>query len=306
MRRFDRLQNILKLDPEADCVDIYRQLVTLEFPWDFTRSLELALYRTYAIPSIGRLLAQTGEFGQRAQKRYDDTSLLLDATLEHGFDSERGRTALRRINAMHRAYDISNDDMRYVLCTFVVMPVRWIEEYGWRRLTDHELRACVAYYRQLGARMGIKDTWETYAEYSDFLDAYEAEHYVFDPDARSVGDATLDLLVSWGPRFAAPLVRSGARALMDDALLRAFDYPAAPAALRAGARAALKLRARTQRLLPPRRTPRWGRQNPLIKTCPAAKTDEHDVAALGTFPVPGERGARPANAAGACPVAHDA
>ncbi|CAM5239619.1 hypothetical protein STENM327S_07641 [Streptomyces tendae] len=90
------------------------------------------------MPSIGRLLAETAEFTDRPQKRYDDTALLLDAVVEHGFDSEQGRTAIRRINRMHRSYDITNDDMRYVLCTFVVIPKRWIDTYGWRRMSRHE------------------------------------------------------------------------------------------------------------------------------------------------------------------------
>jgi hypothetical protein len=35
-------------------------------------------------PEHRRLLARTGEFTGRAQKRYDDTVLILDAVLEHG------------------------------------------------------------------------------------------------------------------------------------------------------------------------------------------------------------------------------
>ena len=48
------------------------------------QSLSFALFRTYAVPSIGALLARTGEFTERAQKRHDDTVLILDAVLEHG------------------------------------------------------------------------------------------------------------------------------------------------------------------------------------------------------------------------------
>lgn len=112
MKRYDRLKEIQRLDPERDFLEIYRITATYEFPWDITRALELALYRTYAVPSIGRLLAETSELTDRSQKRYDDTALLLDAVVEHGFDSDPGRTAIRRINQMHRSYDISNDDMR--------------------------------------------------------------------------------------------------------------------------------------------------------------------------------------------------
>jgi hypothetical protein len=91
----------------------------MSFPWDMNQSLSLALYRTYAVPSIGRLLGHTAEFTERTQKRYDDTALILDTVLEHGLASEPGRAAIRRMNQMHGAYPISNDDKRSVLCTFV-------------------------------------------------------------------------------------------------------------------------------------------------------------------------------------------
>ncbi len=39
---------------------------------------------------------------------------------------------------MHGSYPISRDDLRYVLCTFVVVPTRWIDELGRRRLSEHE------------------------------------------------------------------------------------------------------------------------------------------------------------------------
>src|SRR5919206_2366859 len=114
------------LDPMTEFVEIYRNVTMHEFPWDMNQALSFALYRTYAVPSIGGLLARTGELTERTQKRYDDTVLLLDAILEFGFEDDRGRTALRRVNRMHGSYDISNDDMRYVLSTFVVVPMRWL------------------------------------------------------------------------------------------------------------------------------------------------------------------------------------
>ena len=52
---------------------------------------------------------------------------------------------------MHGAYRITNDDMRYVLATFVVVPLRWMDAYGWRRFTDTEKVASANYYRRLGA-----------------------------------------------------------------------------------------------------------------------------------------------------------
>ncbi|MFF2806561.1 oxygenase MpaB family protein [Streptomyces sp. NPDC058000] len=289
MRRYDWLKEIRRLDPERDFLRIYRITSAHEFPWDITRALELALYRTYAVPSIGRLLAETAELTDRTQKRYDDTALLLDTVLEHGFDGDDGRTAIRRINHMHRSYDISNDDMRYVLCTFVVLPIRWIDRYGWRRLSEHEKRAIAAYYRTLGRHMGISDLPRTHQEFARCLDAYEEEHFGWDPGARRVADATLDLMAGWyGP--LAPVVRGASLALLDDTLLDAFRYDRPRPAVRTAVHTVLKLRAKAVRLLPPRRAPHYARQNPEIKGYPSG----YQVAELGTFP--------PSRRLGSCPV----
>ena len=110
-------------------------VIAHEFPWDMNQALSFALFRTYAVPSIGRLLDETGEFARDTQRRYDDTALLLDEPARHGLHSDAGRRAIRRINQMHGAYDIAQDDLRYVLATFVVTPNRWLEDYGWRPLS---------------------------------------------------------------------------------------------------------------------------------------------------------------------------
>lgn len=289
MKRFKRLDQIRRMDPVADAPEIYRLSVAFEFPWDYTRALELALYRTYAVPSIGRLLAETAELTERAQRRYDDTALLLDAVVEHGFTAEEGRTAIRRINQMHRSYDISDDDMRYVLSTFVVMPRRWIDTYGWRRLSRHEIIATTEYYRTLGRHMGIPGIPETFEEFEALLDAYEREHFAWDQRSRQVSDATLDLMVSWYPRPLAPLLRTVTLALLDEPLLRAFRYEAPSATATSLVRRAVRFRGRLVRLLPPRRAPHFARQNWEIKSYP----NGYRTADLGTRPVPGM---------GGCPV----
>ncbi|MBJ3812742.1 DUF2236 domain-containing protein [Streptomyces flavofungini] len=291
MRRYERLQHIRRLDPEKDFLTIYRLSAVYEFPWDFTRALELALYRTYAVPSIGRLLARTAELTDRTQQRYDDTALLLDAIVEHGFDSDVGHTAVRRINQMHRSYDIANDDMRYVLCTFVVTPKRWIDTYGWRRFSQHEAAASAVYYRTLGQHLGIKGIPGSYEEFATCLDAYEEAHFAWDEDARTVSDATVDLMASWYPRPLAPLLRAATVALLDDTLVKAFRYDQPHPLAKALVRGAVRLRGRAVRLLPPRTAPHYARQNREIKGYP----DGYRVDELGTRPVPGVRG---------CPVRH--
>ncbi|WP_246081872.1 oxygenase MpaB family protein [Nocardioides litoris] len=269
-------------DPVADCAEIYRELFTLDFPWDLNQALSLALFRTYAVPSIGRLLDETGQFTTACQKRYDDTALLLEAPAVHGFDSPEGRAGVRRVNQMHAMYDISNDDMRYVLATFVVVPKRWLDDHGWRPMTDGEVTASVHYYRTLGRHMAIRDLPGTYEEFADLMDSYEAEHFAPDPGARRVADATLELLVSFYPAPAAGAVRAFSRALMDQPLIDAFGYAAPSPALRRASTAALRVRAGVVALLPPRRTARLGVDTPRIRSYrgPITRTD---LEGMGTF-----------------------
>ncbi len=155
--RFARLRLIQRLDPNNDCEEIFRLVTDYEFPWDYWQSASLAFFRTFGVPSIAELLHRTGEITTRTQKRADDTLLMLYEITHHGLENEHARAFLRRMNRMHQHYSISNDDHRYILALYIVVPVRWIDRYGWRRLTDHERQAMTAVGRRLGELMGIKN-----------------------------------------------------------------------------------------------------------------------------------------------------
>jgi ER-bound oxygenase mpaB/B'/Rubber oxygenase, catalytic domain len=271
---------IADLHAERDATEIYRILAFHEFPWDYEQSLGLALFRTFAVPSIGSLLARTGEFTARTQKRYDDTAILLQEMLRHGPQGGDGRVALRRMNRMHGAYPISDEDYRYVLATFVVTPARWIQRFGWRTLTDHELAATTHYFHRMGRLMGIPAIPRSYAEFEALLDGEERRRFAPDPGGRAVADATLDLMASWYPRPARRLVRSASIALLDDHLIAALEYPTPSPALRRAVIVALRFRARVVRLLPARRRPRLPSESRRVRGYPRG----YDVAGLGTFP----------------------
>jgi hypothetical protein len=290
--RYAVRDRVAVLHAERDCEEIARLLATVEFPWDVARALELALYRTYCVPSIGGLLDATQEFAQRPQKRYDDTSLLLAEAMEQGLDSPQGREAVRRINRIHHRFDISNDDMRYVLSTFVAVPLRWLARFGWRPLSDHERAATYNYYCRLGRLMGIRDLPPTWHQMLALSDAYEAEH--FRPTAASarVGAATRELFVRWMWFLPPPLVRTGVNALLDEPVLRVFGFRPAPRPVRAVAAAALRARGRLVRLLPPRRRPLLVAESWNVRSYPGG----YEIDRLGPdgVPLPGATQPRPA------------
>lgn len=246
----------LNRDPETEYADIARWLGAIEFAWDIERALEFALFRTYAVPSISGLLARTGKFEAAPRKRYDDTELLLSEPMEHGLDSARGREAVERLNAIHGRFRISNEDMRYVLSTFVCEPVRWCAENAKRGFTDREIQAWTNYYVDLGSRMRITDLPSDFAGFEALNRDYESLHFQFAETNKKIADASVELLLGFYlPRALFPLGRPVIRAMMDDPLLEAMGYNPAPWFVKVMVRIALDLRAAVVRLLPRRRRP---------------------------------------------------
>ena len=289
--RYRRRDELAAVDPADDPRTYALELSSKEFVWATTQALSFALFRTYAVPSIGELLYKTVQFTDETQKRYDDTVLLLSAPVEHGFaPGSQRHAAVRRINQMHGRYDISNDDMLYVLATFVVCPPRWINAYEWRTLSQREIDGLTNYYRLLGKHMGIKDIPDTYAEFESLMDSYEQQHFDFREGSRAVADSTLDLLTTFMPYrlLPAPLVRRLARALMDEPLLDAFHYPHPTRAERVLVAAGLKARGLAIRYFAtPRTEPVFGIDTAEVRGYP----NGYRVEDLGTFPT-------------GCPVAH--
>ncbi|RAS62941.1 uncharacterized protein DUF2236 [Lentzea atacamensis] len=253
MPRFTNLRRISSLDPVADHEEIVRISAGLEFPWDYQKSLELALFRTYCVPTISGLLERTGEFERRPQKRYDDTAVLMAELVEHGYDSPRGREALRVVNRQHGRYDISNDDMLYVLSTFIYDPLDWIQQYGWRPLTHNEQLAAFHFYRAVGSRMGIRDIPSDFGEFRAFKAAYEKQHFVFAESNHRIGQYTLDLFCSWYPQVLKPVVSRAVVAMLAPSMVRAFGFAAPPPWVGVLGRLALRVRALVVRRMPVRK-----------------------------------------------------
>lgn len=267
------------LDPEVGYEDIARYLYAYEFSWDIERALEFALFRTYAVPSISGLLAKTREFELRPRKRYDDTELILSEAIEHGQDSPRGQRSIARMNAMHGRFKIANGDMLYVLSTFVCEPIRWLERFGRRSMTEREQRAWFLYYRGLGDRMGIQDIPDDLTKMMRFNSEYEAANFKFAESNHLIATSTRDLLLSFYiPTWLFWAGRPAVYAFLDGPLRESMGFPTAPGWLARLLIGFLGLRARALRLLPPRRKPRR-----LTRVPRPTYPDGYRIEELGTF-----------------------
>ncbi len=225
--RFKILNQIQELDPEKDFQKIVLLTGSYDFPQDVEISLAISFFRTFAIPSISKILDSTKQFENAGQKRYDDTALILAEFVENGLDSERGREAIRRLNQIHKQYDIKNEDFLYTLSTFVFEPSRWNDRFGWRKSIDKERIANFNLWKKTGKMMGIKDIPETYEELEKFNIRYEKENFKRTPESERVGMATMKIAAGRLPKIPGLkyLVFHAVFSLMDKTLRDSMGFP---------------------------------------------------------------------------------
>ncbi|GAB4233007.1 MAG: oxygenase MpaB family protein [Elainellaceae cyanobacterium] len=255
---FDRYylsRQIQQLDPVQDNCQICHWLAGYEFPWDITRALEIALMRTFCVPSVAKLLDHTREFHDRTQKRYDDTGLLVAQIMKWGHSSPKGMAAIQRMNQIHGHFPIANADFLYVLSTFVYEPIRWIERFGWRPLSELEQQACFHFWRSVGEQMQIQQIPTSYAAFEELNLTYEQQYFRYSEANQRVGQSTLNLFLSWFPAFSRPALKPCIYALMDDRMLNAFGFPHPDPKIRRFVETALRVRGNALKLVPPRQTP---------------------------------------------------
>jgi len=207
---------IATMDVERDYHRIYQLTVLYDFPKDARLGLNLAFYRIFAIPRIADLLVESGEMLGRPAKRAYDTGLVMYELITSGFDDPRGREMVRLLNRVHRRWPILDEDYRYVLAAFIVVPIRWIDRRGWRRLLPAEREASATFYRELGRRMRIPDPPRTYAEAEQILDSYERKYMAPNDSGRRLMATTQNIIVRKVPRPLRRIAPSITSSLLDE------------------------------------------------------------------------------------------
>ena len=235
-RRYAAVKENLGSMTDADAQQIQRDIADFEFPGLFELSLQFALFRTYGIPSIARLLVKTKQFAtdRYAPKRLADTGVLIQEIYYHPPTDQRAREALGRLNYIHGVYrnasQISNDDMLYTLGMFAWEPIRWIDRYGWRKLTALEKCAIGTFVKSWGDAMEIsyevlpssKGGWQNglhwLDEFAEWLEEYEKEFMVPDQACYDTAERTTSLFLQSLPASFRSMGRKILLALLDDRL----------------------------------------------------------------------------------------
>lgn len=236
-------KEIASLDAARDHSRIVQLMTAYEFPWDIIRSMEIALMSTFCSPSISGLLHRTGQYTHHGQKRYDDTALLMAEFMEYGYDSDRGTRAIIHMNKMHAFYKIPNEDYLFVLATFVIHPIEWIKNFGWRKITDNESEAIFYFFKAVGERMNLQDIPPTLHDLRTFFDDYVARNFVYNDTNKALGNAAINILKGWLPLVLKPFVLPVMKCLLTDTMLKVLGYTPASPIIKSSVKLFLKSRA---------------------------------------------------------------
>lgn len=219
-----------------DAFRIQLPLAELEFPRTFSISVFFAIFKTYGIPSISKLLAATGQLSNpnSASKRAADTGILIVEAVLNEPGSDRNLDAVARMNYLHDRYrkagKIADDDMLYTLSLFCLEPVRWTRKFEWRSLTQVELCAMGVYWKSLGDQMNVPyhrlkssgtgwtDGLHWLEELNEWSTAYEIENMLPADTNHILSAATIDLALANVPRLFHSVVRQYVSAFLDERL----------------------------------------------------------------------------------------
>ncbi|MCB5281119.1 oxygenase MpaB family protein [Arthrobacter sp. ES1] len=232
-----------------DWFSIYRTMVLYDFQAEIHAGFFVSYYRNFAIPSIAKTLAGRGEMQARPLKRSYDTGIVIHEIIANGFDSDRGAAMVELLRRVHKGVPGTSEDFLYVLMTLLVLPLRWVDAHGWRKLTPLEEDAAVAFYSELGRRMGLGPAPSTFFGAAKFLDDYEARHLGPSPEGVALLDATVGALQNRLPRMLRPLTGTVLALMMDKPEVAvALGLEPSPVWLRVPFNAALRLRALRTRM----------------------------------------------------------
>ncbi|MDQ8706190.1 oxygenase MpaB family protein [Streptomyces sp. LHD-70] len=227
--RYDRLRQIERMDVEEKYTHIWWLDMGYEFTWDFGVAGAIATASSVAPPHMAALLVRTGEITENTQRRMEHFGLLAIQMVRYGFKDPRGLAAVRQMNRIHanavrhisdehQQWSISNDEFLFVLATGMIIPIRWLDRYAWRKPSRQERVAAYLHNREQGRLMGIKNIPDSYEGLVRFHDAYVEKHFTYSPEAARLWQAleptVIEPLVGGLPARLRPLGRRLAKAAM--------------------------------------------------------------------------------------------
>ena len=200
-----------------------------EFPFISEKALQLGFLKTYAIPSISKILLATGQLQKETAKRIDDTDLLMRESTEQMIGSDRFEAAIKKINELHSKYNIKNEDFLYVLCLFMTDPIVFQQRFGYRKPVENEITAYYVFWKEYGKKMSIKGIPDSFDECVAYMEDFEVKNMVFHKANYILANGTMRFFVGlYLPSFLFPLVLPFASPILSPRLRRAIGVADPP------------------------------------------------------------------------------
>lgn len=159
---------------------------------------------------------------------------------------------VNHLNWIHSHNDISNNDYLYTLALFIVEPERWMNNFGYRSLSEKEKQAGFLAFKSLGEAMHIKGIPQTRAEFVIWYLEYRRQHMTYHPDNKKVTDGFINGVREMFPLFLKPFIKPMILTLINDPeILQATGQKPPAKVIQVGIRAVMQLRKISQKFINP-------------------------------------------------------
>lgn len=220
-------QEIDSLDEKKDCQRIVYLMLSYEFTHEIISALDFAYLASGVNKNVADILGRA-HYLNNGLRRYDDTRFLILKFLECGWDDDAGAAAIEKMNTIHSRYNIRNEDFVLALCAFIVSPVVWIENFGWRKITDKERQAWYNFWIKIGYQMGIDKMPRSYQEAKSILDTTYQNQDEFSLRSKELGEATLAVFINKSGYPFRIVARWYYRAFYEGAMSQAYEAKPLP------------------------------------------------------------------------------
>lgn len=255
-RPFGFMQNkairkeISTLDPKKDCQRIVYLMVGYEFTQEIINALDIVYLGSGGNNHMADILGRS-HYLTDGLKRYKDSRFLILKFLESGWDQQEGADAIRHINKLHSKYRIDNAQFVQALCVFLVAPIEWINNFGWRKLTTTEKDAWYHFWINIGTHMNIHDMPKSISHAGSILKNYYRNITAPSKYAKALGDSTMAVYVEKSPWYFKPFARTYYRSFFTDFLREAYQVDDLPSTVKYSVYAGIKAHATLRRYVSP-------------------------------------------------------
>lgn len=256
--RQQRLDDLAGLAHAGDWDTLYQRHVFYEFPSELHTGFQLAFLRAFADPAMAAVLQKSGRLTADPMLRAYRTRTFMQEIIYGCITDERAAVFVRRMNRIHGAFPITQEQLTYILCAFIVVPTRHLDHTGWRAVTPHEREAATRFYGRLGRQMDIAAIPESYETAARTLDDYEKTHLAPSEAGTALARGLVDAIGGRLPRPMRPLAPAlFAADLRSPLVADALGLSGAPHARVAGLLTQARVighRVRARRTPPPKRS----------------------------------------------------